>query len=193
MMSVEIVPGFTSVLFLARPSPMPRLKRRGYLILFAITAMLFLAAFYFLEKGGLWSVRLDDGSKFVIMDVATAPKEELYVGLPEKRLLGVVLKPFDTTLKKNFGYFSATNESAITWVMDGPATYGFNPLDFAEKVRLVDASGAEHQTMPLFCFPGSPNARSGAYCGLFVFDASLKAPAYLQFRFEGRTNEFRVK
>lgn len=174
---------------------MPSPNRRRYLAIGAV-AFLLIVGFILVSwrnRSSQWSVELDDGTTLTILDVATAPNEAIYVGASWKRPFAETFKGVGHNFKKNFGHLSVTNESAITWQWSGNKARMSGAQQLADRIRLVDAAGKEHQTLPYIFFPASSSSTNGAVCGVFLLSQSLKPPAYLRIYQAGITNEFRLK
>ena len=136
-----------------------------------------------------WSVKLADGSTFTIVDVVTAPGEEMYVGAPWKRPLAEVFKHTNPSFDRNFGHLKVTNESAISWQRSDTPRLQIGLGNISDRIKLVDAQGVEHASQMFFSYS---EGHSGE-CGVIIFPSSLKPPAYLRIYQAGITNEFQLE
>lgn len=173
----------------------PVIKRLVKIIL-GIFLLLFLGGliWFFQTNAPLHHITMDDGSVFSIVDTATKPNEEFYVGVPWKRGFALILKNSDSSLKKNFGHLSVTNQSAISWqrkyftnASTPTSIFAFyrDPVDI---VRLVDAQGVEHAPKPFFSLTDKQPNGDLIDCGVFLFDAGLQPPAFLRIYGRDSTN-----
>lgn len=136
---------------------------------------------------------MDDGSAFSIVDAATKPNEEFYIGVPWKRGFALLLKNSASSLKKNFGHLSVTNQSAISWqrkyftnaTTTNIFAYYRDPIDI---VRLVDAQGVEHAPQPFFSLTDKQPNGELIDCGVFLFNTNLQPPVYLRIYGRDATN-----
>jgi len=176
------------------PSPKRRIK-----VILSVFLLLFMGGliWFFRTSTPLHPTVLDDASVLSIVDMATEPNQDFYVGVPWKRGFALMLKNSDSKLKRNFGHLSVTNQSAISWqrkYFTNETTtnilYAFyrDPID---TVRIVDAHGIEHEPQPFFFFSDKQPNGETIDCGVLLFNTSLQPPAFLRIYGRDATNEIK--